>query len=140
MSYKVTPSADSLGLSRSQWKFIQYLTCPQPLPSRLLKLRALQSHSTCTSQIHPTAAQQEAAPEASQEAPCNSWPSLSNSYSVPSLRQPIPQHKFFDKLLKSSVISSISKDLSSLILFFKSVTLIAIVVFACLELIFSLDS
>lgn len=119
LSYKVTPSADSLGLSQSPWKFIQYLTCsPQPLPSRLLKLRALQPHPTSTFQTHLTAAQQEAVSEASQEAPWNSWPSLSNSYSVPSLRKPIPQHKFFDKLLKPPVTSSISKDLSSLILFF----------------------
>lgn len=109
-------------------------------PLALLKLRALQPHPTSISQNELTAAQQEAAPEASQEAPWNGWLSLSNLYSVPSLRQSSPQHKFFYKLLKLSFISSIPKDLSSLILFFKSVTLIAIVVFACLELIFSLES
>lgn len=38
--------------------------------------RALQAHPTWTSQTQLTAAQQEAALEASQEAPWNSWPSL----------------------------------------------------------------
>lgn len=117
LSYKVT--VDSLGLPQYQLKIIQYLmNSSQPLPST-----PSQEPFKHTLPEHPKRSSQLLSKRQLQRPPKKplgtaGLPFIFNLYSVPSLRQPIPQYKLFDKLLKSSVISSISKDLSSLVTVF----------------------
>lgn len=141
MSYKVTPSVDSLGLSQYQLQFIQYLTySSQPLPSSPSQVK---SPSTTPYQHIPKRAHSSSARSSSRGFPRSplEWLAFPFQFIFCAHFETVQSTtQVFDKLLKLSFISSIPKDLSSLILFFKSVTLIAIIVFACLELIFSLES
>lgn len=96
---------ESLGLSQHQWKFIQYLTCSPP--SRLFSPSQVKSHSPIPiPYLHTPNPAHSSSMRSSfrgfPRSPLKQQPFPLHLIFSPTLRQSVPQHKFFNMQLNSS--------------------------------------